>query len=179
MSHTTVLGIPKEGGELVVLGRFSNSHRGVMWVWYELSKKYLGLRDDERYRLIMDPTILQQLVDLAEDERLSDAEHYALDTSWDNVLVGPSLMLTVADALENFEPGTENLKGQAEVIRKAHADGCKAICWHQTSVSQCPWEIRSEDGEESRMFSLETYNDFPKAWFMAERGQPRQMNPGS
>lgn len=175
MSHTTVLGIPKEGGELVVIGEFSNSHRGAMWIWLELSKKYLGLKESDTYRLLMDPSIFGELSQLTKDERLSDAEHYSLDTTWDHVLVEPHLMLTVADALENFEPGTENLKGQAAVIRKAHAEGYKAICWHQTSVSQCPWEIR--DGDDVKLFSLEEISALPKAWFMPTRGTPQQKSP--
>jgi hypothetical protein len=46
----------------------------------------------------------------------------------------------VADALEAFEPGTENLKKQALMIRMAIAEGGEAVCWSQGGLD---WSVRN------------------------------------
>lgn len=152
MSCTEVYGVPKDGGELVHLGDLRNAFRGAMWIWTELAKKYFP--DDNTYTAIMGGNKLWGLIN---DERLSDTEWYAFVSTFDALIVPNELMDVVADALESFSPGTENLHGQAVLLRQAKKDGLRGVCWNQTSVNGDPWRMRDDEDEDSeRYFNIDT-----------------------
>lgn len=155
MSYTEMFGIPKKGGELVHLQNCKNSWRGGMWIWNNLSNKYLG-RD---FNLMEAGD--SKVWDLWKDSRLSDSEYYSLMSTFDKMLVHNDMMLVVADALEQFDPGTENLKLQAETLRQAKKDGMMAVCWNQTSVCADTWMVYDhEDDEDERMFNIDIDKEY-------------------
>lgn len=165
MSYTELFGIPKNGGKLVLLGECHNSWRGAMWIWDHMAQKHFN--KDSGWVLCGDN--IQKVCDLAKitdtNKALSDTEYYALLTTFDGVLVPNELMNKVADALENFEPSTENLRQQAQILRSAQAKGYQAVCWNQTSVNDM-WMVHEE--EEDRLFNIDIDKDF-KHWFMEDR----------
>lgn len=165
MSYTEMYGIPQEGGELVHLQDCKNSWRGAMWIWNNLSKKYLG-RD---FNLMEAGD--SEVWNLWKDSKLSDSEYYSLMSTFDGMLVHNEMMLVVADALEQFDPGTENLKLQAQTLRQAKKDGMMAVCWNQTSVCADTWRVPDPESDEGdRMFNIDIDKDY-KHQFMKLRGQ--------
>ena len=146
MSYTGVYGAFKDG-DMKTLGECRNSHRGAMWIWMELAKKHLKMKDRDyaaRGDLLQD---MSPVWKLASTDKLDDTEWFALMSTFDGVLVPRELMPKVADALRNFEPGTENLVKQSDLIREAFEKGARAIGWMQTSVCSCPWTVHVS-GEE-------------------------------
>lgn len=132
-------------GDMVSVGECTNAFRGAMWIWTELGDCYVpGYRHGQ-----------EELVwTLVNDHRLSDVEHYALLSTFDGAVCPRDLMLTVADALETFAPGTENLARQATLIRAAHENGARAVAWLQTSVCCSPWWIETE-GDDGRPWNMD------------------------
>jgi len=169
MSRTEVFGVPKKGGELIFLGECTNAWRGAMWIWTKLAEKYFPGR--EPYSVIMkESSGFWKLID---DPRLSDTDWYAFATTLDAVVVPNELIGVVADALENFSPGTENLKMQADLLRKAKKDGLRGVCWNQTSVNGDPWHWWTPGEDDHRYVNVDTdetwYPGGRKIWFLTSR----------
>lgn len=164
MSCTTVYAA-FEDGDMVELGECQNSWRGSMWIWTKLGEKHLGAIPS-----IMDMAPVWRL---AAGDKLSETEWYALMSTFDGCLCPRELMLKVAEALEGFSPGTENLVKQAQLIRDAWEENARAIGWLQTSVCGSPWQIYSEDDEGYHPWNIDrdmangiAELEGKKAWFM-------------
>lgn len=134
MSYTTVYGFDEDGNARQ-LGEFKNSFRGAMLIWMELSKKYLN----DEYAVMSNDG--RKVWELRDNPDLSDDEWYSLLSTFDNMVVGRNLINRVADALDAFDPATENLRGQAACLRVAYNEGYQAVAWCQTSVIESPWWI--------------------------------------
>lgn len=172
MSYTTVLGIPGGKSQPIILGECKNAHRGAMWIWTELAKKYIP--NKESYVAVMLGG--EDFFQLYKDDRLTDAEFYALISTYDRVLIPPELMETVAASLVDFTPGTENLEKQAALIREAKAKGFKAVCFDQMSVSGTLWRVKDPDADDAdedegwRPFDLERdMGEGTEYWFLKTR----------
>jgi len=155
MSYTELYGIPWDNGEMEALGTCKNSFRGVMWIWTKLQEKYLP------YVSAVDLMMqgMEPLLNLTYGKTFNDTEFYCIMSTCDGALVPNELMDTVADALEAFEPSTENLQLQADIIRKAKKDGYRYVGWDQTSVNGDAWRI-TEDGHELRMFNIDLDKEY-------------------
>lgn len=161
MSYTEVFGV-EPNGDLVSLAECRNSFRGAMWIWMELSKRYLG----RNFSILGGG--LDELFGTA--HKMSKKDRMALLTTADNVLVAPEHFEEFAQVLEEFEPGTENLKQQAAALRTAQKLRMKAVCWNQTSVNGDAWVVGTDDdeGEEvDRLFNLDRDLDHKKYRFIA------------
>ncbi|MHC4618529.1 MAG: hypothetical protein ACYTEQ_12340 [Planctomycetota bacterium] len=145
MSQTIVYAV--RNGNVEHFGECNNSFRGAMWIWKELGEKYFPGKD-------MSPvsnSACRKIWALAKDTRLTDTEYYALLSTFDRAMVAQEYSDLVANALEAFEPGNENLKRQAELIRCAVREGAEAIAWNQTSVNCDAWKV--QESESDRLFS--------------------------
>lgn len=159
MSRTTVYGAFEEG-DMVSLGDCQNAFRGAMWIWSKLGDRHIP-----GYGYGQESAVWE----LASNSRLSDAEHYALVSTFDGALCPRELMLVVAEALGRFNPGTENLTRQAKLIRDAHNKGARAIGWQQTSVCCNPWEVEEEEEEDDyRPWNI----DRDAALLLSDMGKP-------
>ncbi len=148
MSYTEIYAA-FENGNLDGYGEATNSWRGGFWVWNELSRK-----DFDMYAAMQHGT--EELFGLLTNERPTKAEKLVLATTADNTLVRGEDIEEVASALEQFEPGTENLKKQAELLRKAKKEGARAVAWNQTSVNGGVWRMPDkENEEEDRCFNID------------------------
>ena len=172
MSYTTVYAAFSDG-DMVELGECHNAWRGAMWIWTELAKRYVPGSGDGGHLLFGNG--YADVWKLADGAAITDGEWYALVSTFDGVLVPSELMLRVADALDAFEPGTDNLKSQAEYIRDAHSKGARAIGWLQTSVCCSPWWMPDGD-DNDRPYNIDTDagSGLPElsgktAWWMTER----------
>jgi hypothetical protein len=176
MSCTTVYGAFADG-DMVELGECQNAWLGAVWIWQKLAERYLwnSFSSDDPLGYKSALSHMAEVCSLADDARLSDAEHYALVSTFDGAMVPPELMAMIADALDNFEPGTENLAKQAQLIREAANKGARAIGWLQTSVCSSPWYVHQEDTGDYRAWNLDRDKFLPEikrdAWWMQRRAQ--------
>jgi hypothetical protein len=138
VSRSTVFGFD-QSGQKEELAVTANSWRGAAWIWQKLCTRYLN----EDMNLSG-----EQFTRLGKrDADMSDTDYYCWAITQDKVLVGRDMMLTVAEALESFSPGTEALFAQGRAVRKAHEDGLRAVAWWHTSVSEDPWCLSISDEE--------------------------------
>lgn len=138
-------------GNMVIVGECGNSHRGAAWIWSCLGEHYLG----DRHAVWRDDNG-DSVWALAKDPRLSETDRLSLLTTFDRAIVTREHATAVANALESFCPSTENLTGQASIIRKAIADGAIAIGWQATTVAENLWCIATPDIDEVRPYNIHT-----------------------
>lgn len=150
MSSTVVYGA-FEDGDMTEVGSIKNSYGGAMHVWRALALKYLGSFD-----VFANLSRLDRLWKLSDDPRLSETERIVHVSTFDRAFVRRENILRVADALEAFVPASDNLKLQASLLRTAYRDGARVVGWQQTTVSECLWEMATEDGEDSRPFNIDS-----------------------
>jgi hypothetical protein len=147
MSSTVVFGA-FEDGDMLEVGAANNAWQGAMHVWRTLGAKYLG----SDAAVAMFP---ERLWALHEDKRLSEAERLVHVATFDRAYVRRGNILRVADALEAFEPRTDNLMHQAALLRTSYYNGARVVGWRQTTVSENLWEIDDEDEGGSRPFDVD------------------------
>jgi len=129
-----------EDGIMGEAAEFQNAWRGAMFIWIYMCRKYLNLQ-----YMPMSEAECEKVWALAKDPRVSRQDRLAFMSTFDNILLGPDLMLEVADALDSIPEVTDNVRSQAIWIRKMHARGARAIGWRQTSVIADPWWDRDKD----------------------------------
>lgn len=173
MSSTDVYAV-QQNGDVIEIGSASNSHRGAMWIWNNLWLRYLQATyqkkqpwDGQSYGFLptMDEDETNRLWALAKDERVSEGDRLALVSTFDNVIVKPEDIEAIADALESFQPPNENLALQASLIRQALADGCRGVCWNQTSVNESPWWYYDDDEGKYMPYNVDNSE---KHWWLGE-----------
>lgn len=133
----TEMYVVDDKGDVLAADEARNAHRGAMWIWNVLWRKYLleSCDPDKEY---------ERLWALAKNPDVPLLDRVALASTFDNVMIPAEHMELVAQALEQVEPGTENLQKQAAELRKAKAEGYQAFCWNQTSVNSSPWSVQEE-----------------------------------
>lgn len=139
MSGTVVYAAFKSG-DLVEIETIRNSYHGAMHIWRTLAEKYLG-----KFSVFGD---LEALWRLSADPRLTEAERIVHVSTFDYAFVRTENMLELADALDGFTPSTENLRCQAALIRKVHADGARVVAWVQTTVADLAWRGDGTDEDD-------------------------------
>lgn len=136
MASTEIYTISKKAKNAKFYAEVPNASRGALYVWLVLEKKYLQpkmVTEDgipiSRFILTrfvdLNNNVLpmQEVWDLVHDDRLTENEKYVLAYSFDDTYVPYDSLLRVAEALENFEPGTtETLLGIAKQFRKIHEE---------------------------------------------------------
>jgi len=136
----TVVYAAFENGDLTEIETVRNSYLGAMHIWRTLAEKYLG-----KFNVFGD---LEPLWRLSVDPRLTEAERLVHVSTFDYAFVRTENMLELADALDYFLPSTENLRRQAALIRKAHADGARVVAWVQTTVADLAWRGDGADEDD-------------------------------
>jgi hypothetical protein len=151
MSYTEIFKFNSRG-KAEDIGEVHNSWRGAMAIWNIIEEKYLppffpkwGTPGEKYHRTSCDMgtnTIIREIWDLYNDDRLSNIDNIVLGSTFDNVIVMRKDIPRLLNAFYEFE-GETSLKEQAEIIGKALADDPKlmAIGWNQTSVNSDPWVI--------------------------------------
>lgn len=150
---TTEMYVVDAAGDVLHCAEAHNAHRGAQWIWNALWKKYLAdsytgrlytSEDEEPYVPMHDDDEAQRIWSLwtTTDLAVSRMDRIAMVSTFDNLIVPAEHMELVAEALEQFEPGNENLALQAEELRKAKAEGYQGFCWNQTSVNCGIWTRR-------------------------------------
>ena len=155
----TEMYVVEPNGDVVGYDEFRNSHRGSAWIWSEECRA-AGLAPHAWLMAGLDGGEGEgHGVRVWEDDYLASIDplrRAAMISTFDNLIVEPEWMDYVADALEAFEPGTENIKGQAVAMRKAKAEGKRGVCWNQTSVNGSPWwYCGAADNEEEKCGSCD------------------------
>ena len=139
MSRVEVYKINKKDKTLNWVGDAHNAWHGCMHIWVELEQKYLpslesypwedyfGKKEERDYRsrtcMLMDKDKMQEIWDLVSDARLEWNERICMATTLDNFYIAYDDLLEVAEAYENVAFSNENMKKQAEIMRKVYDDG--------------------------------------------------------
>lgn len=156
MSYTILYCVP-EKGEFTHEIDVQNSWRGAMFIWNALSERYLS-------RKAYPHEDLQSVWDLHKDNRLSLAERITLLTTFDRVMVKREHIPQVIRALREFVVlygSDNNLSEQIRALKKLSvADGCYAVCWNQTSITDA-WYVYDE--EDCRLYDISRDTGH---WFM-------------
>lgn len=131
MSYTEIYTLGKEHCEQI--GETKNAWRGAMYVWNEISIKYLGL---ERFPMF-DESLQRKVWNAAKYYTLTDAEKIVLASTMDNVTVKKSDIPKLIEAFEEYHKENPNssLSEQAEIIKNAELLDDHVIAWNQTSVN--------------------------------------------
>ena len=146
MSWATVYSV-LPNGEVSEIAELRNSNRGAAWLWCEVCKR-LGQEETAWLMAGLRPDGFNMFAN-TELNKLSVPDRAALLSTCDRVIVEPEWIDFVADALEQFEPGTEVHKGMALAMRAAKEAGCRGVCFHQTSTSgDVAWWFDPTDEED-------------------------------
>lgn len=177
-------------GNAYLFGTVSNSWRGAMAIWRYLEEKYLppyipnymrslGVTTAEECKRQMNfvPTRcsacqirdMQEIWDLCDSPKLSEAERICLYTTFDRYLIKKEDIPRVVKAFKEFE-GDTSLKAQAEILEKAYKDdNCMAIGWNQTSVCADNWgTYGGYDQELDKVIPYNCLNDDNHDWIFEE-----------
>lgn len=136
MASTEIYTISKKAKNAKFYAEVPNASRGALYVWLTLENKYLEPKmvtenGEAISRFVLsrfsnlygDELPMQEVWNLVDDDRLTENEKYVLSYSFDNTYVPYDSLLRVAEALENFEPGTtETLLGIAKQFRKIYEE---------------------------------------------------------
>lgn len=135
MSRTELYTIRRRDGRLQSCGDANNAWRGAMIIWHSLEEKYLPslpLQESDKmmgntYRSRFSPFTPKEEKDrfwrLERDPRLTWQERIVLATTYDFAVIFYEDLPEVADAYEQVEFATENMKKQAEIMREVYGDG--------------------------------------------------------
>lgn len=163
MSYTEIFKFNSRG-KAEGIGETPNAWRGAMAVWNILDEKYLppffpkwGTPGETYHRTSCDMgtnTIIREIWELANDDRVSDIDKIVLGTTFDNVIVMSKDIPKLVNAFYEFE-GETSLKEQAGIIERALADDPKlmAIGWNQTSVCDDAWVVYDKR-DRSRPYNI-------------------------
>lgn len=133
-------------GPVVEIREFGNSHGSAPRIWSTLCARYFA----EEFRWLLRPETLAELQRL----NLTWFERVALLSTMDRVIVPFRHLIFCANAFEQFDrlypcPGRVNhLPEFAKILRELAASGRQdllGVCWHQSSTSEDPWQVSSED----------------------------------
>lgn len=139
--NTVIVGF-ESGGDAYEILNLGDNWGGSMNIWTTLGQKY-GIVPDGR--LPKSEEHFAAIKDLVNAPSLTDDEWYSLQTTIDGVVVPLSLMTTVADALEAFEPSTSNLVAQVAALRQAQSQGIRAVAIQQTTIGDSFWYVKDEE----------------------------------
>lgn len=145
MSYTTILAAFQDG-QLQPVTEIRNSWRAAMWIWNEIARKYCGM---DTFPMPLGEDGMEKcrkVWNMADSERIKEIDRLALLTTLDGFLVEARHFERVAQALDEFQPTSTNLKEQAVVIRRLAKEGARAIGWHQTSTAEDPWGSQDDEG---------------------------------
>ena len=139
MSRVEIYKINKKDKTLSWVGDANNAWLGCMHIWVSLEQKYLpsleeypwdkyfSKKEERDYRtrtcLLENREAMQEIWSLWRDERLSWNEHILMTSTLDNFYIKYEDLLEVAEAYESVEFANDNLKKQAEIMRKIYEDG--------------------------------------------------------
>lgn len=134
MSQTELYTIRKRDGRLQSCGDANNAWRGAMCIWETLERKYLPslplteyelcFKKDYRSRFSMfEEKSRDEVWKLERDPRLTWQERIVLATTNDFAVIFYEDLPEVADAYEQVDFATDNMKKQAEIMREVYADG--------------------------------------------------------
>ena len=169
MSEVEIYTFDKEGNACHA-GEARNAARGAMAIWRILEDAYLPPMQDDSIlqlqkqfpnykpsRLNGTSSDMQEVWNLAKDERLPQFERIVMITTFDKVVVQKAVFATVIDAFIQFDktyPGRTNLLEQVEVLKEADEDGSIAVAWNQTSVNDSMWQhfVETDDSEDEKEF---------------------------
>jgi len=163
MSYTSMCALNAQG-ELLQEFTFKNAFHGAMHVWASVQKRHFP--DDQ---LLSDET-LQRVWDTSKDQAQPTWLRVTMLSTFDEVLVRPADLATVAGAYREFarQFGPGSLLDQATGLETlAGLPDLHAVGWCQTSVIDNPWLRRDESGE-SRAFDFEAdphwflFDEFPE-----------------
>lgn len=172
MSYATIYKVPESGG-IENYREFPNAIRGAVLLWTYLSRRYLDLDGMP----LFGGEDTKRLWALATDERLSEDERIALQTTFDGVMVRRDDFERVAAAFDVVGPMMDDaghLPAWAATLREMWLDpDCFAACWNQTSVCADTWwrydtcPTCGQDLEDSRMYDISKDSGH---WFLFEGG---------
>lgn len=187
MSRTTLYAT-KRSGKLYAVAEFHNSWLSAMHVWTTLAKRYEVYKedieklreesdfyrrdDDLAFHSAMSADQSKKIWPLYKDARISDVDYYVLLATYDRAVLPNRTALVVAQALREFDPGTESLRGQADVIEKMAKSGTQFFAWQQTSVAEDMWVIYGPHGG-ARPYDL---NRDTKHFFIEKREVVQSQN---
>lgn len=163
MSRTTIY-VADPTGEMRRQAEFSNSFWSAAMVWTRFAVRYLGVAEEDQYRVLTDKGLLRRVWDLAADEALPEADRITLCTTFDRFYVNAENFERVAaamDATAKWLPEVCTIGPQAQFIRSLIGNAeALAVGWQQTSVSEDLWWIYPNndgiDDDEGRPFNILT-----------------------
>lgn len=148
MASTEIYTIRKKDGRLEHYADVPGAMSGALRIWHAIEEKYLPSLplDDFQRRLgwtycsrflPSKKEHLDELWDLEKDPRLSWQDRILLATNMDYPVIRTEDLPEVADAYEGAEFATDNMRRQAEIFRKIHAEADRTVLgiWkNETSV---------------------------------------------
>jgi hypothetical protein len=189
VSWTEIYAFDKEGNAKL-FGEIQNSWRGGIAIWAILEERYLPpyipdyvkacnwYKPDMCYKEIISrngfkPTRLSSMGnekaindiwDLAYDEKVADVDKTVLLTTFDNAVVRIENVPEIIKAFKQFD-GETSLKEQSDILQEIVDSGeYIAVAWNQTSVSGDSWNFGyDEEKDESTPYNL---NKGDKHWYI-------------
>ena len=85
MSSTELYGFTETSCDFI--GETQNSHRGAMAIWKHLAERYLGLKGEHFFRLVLAENGMRPVWNLAVDDRVDHAYRTVLRSTFDRTLL--------------------------------------------------------------------------------------------
>jgi len=138
MACTEFYTIRKKDGRFIFYDEVPGAMRGAYLIWHNIERKYLPslpmedwmVRSNWDYysRFLHNKREeLDEFWNLDKDPRLSWQDRILLGTTTDYAVIRKEDLLEVAEAYENCEFASDNMKGQAEVMRRIYNENDKSI----------------------------------------------------
>lgn len=160
MSCTEIYSVTKDSCNK--LGETKNAHRGAMYVWNDISKRYFGL---DMFP-IFDEKMQRRVWNAGDEHKLSEFETIVLASTMDRVTVKAKDAGRLVKAFEAYAENHPNssLGEQAKVIKDAVLEPGDKISWCQTSV--CDFQFSPQYNEDSDTY---IYDDLEDSWDLFEQ----------
>lgn len=144
MSYTTIY---KMGDNSSTIADISNGHRGAMYVWNQIAKKYF---DQDRFPMF-DEKLASKIWNAHKHAPLTDAETIVLMSTMDKSTVNNDGLSKLIAAFEVYggEHDISSFSEQAEKLKNTKLSDNEFIGWQQTSCGEfwgeTGWDEETEE----------------------------------
>lgn len=143
MSYTTMYRL---GGNPTDLGDLKNSHRGAMYVWTDIAKRYFGLEAFPMFN--MDEA--KKIWNAHEHHDMPDHDKIVLLSTMDYATLNKAGLPAAIEAFRKYgkEHPLSHISAQCTILENVELEDDDVIAWCQTSMGDFWAETPTEDDVE-------------------------------
>ena len=159
MSTTDIYAVTKKSCNCI--GKVSNAHRGAMYVWNDIAKRYFNLDGFP----LFDREMQRRVWNAENEHELPKHEEIVLAATMDRVTVKQADIKKLTDAFDKYgyEHPNSSISEQSKIINSYEFKPDELLAFNQTSASEFQFEPSySEDDEEE-------YSQLESAWDLFEQ----------